>query len=440
MPSMARIVSLTILSALIVFLGLTFYQVLTPFLLPLFLAGVVAILCQPIFQYFCKRTKGRIRIAAGLTTASVVSAVFIPLLVGIFLGAVQLYTFASHNVFGSNWNEIGQNIQNQLDIEEWIDRFDRYLPEEFDAEQAREEIQKALKSVAEKTLGNAGQTVGVTVGATLGVLGAFASFLISLTMFLIALYYFLSDGPNLIKASEGLIPVHVNYQRELLGQFTRVVRSVVMATFLAAIAQGIATAIALKIVGFDHFFLFLMVCTVAAMIPLAGTWLVWGPCALWLAFNGHWVSAIGLAIWGGVVVGTLDNVIRTYILQNDTKLHPLLAFISVLGGLQVMGLWGVFIGPIVASCLHALIQIFNTELFELSKEKFGIDDDDNASDESDGEASGEKKQVAKENGTSKSDVEGQADTNQESERKPQDIQRDDSNSDNSENGNDSKSQ
>ncbi len=369
MPSMARIVSLTILTVLIVFLGLTFYQVIAPFLLPLFLAGVIAILCQPLFQYLVRRTKGRIRLAAGLTTGGVFAAVFIPLLVGVFIGGVQLYAFAHENFWGSDWNEVVQNVQDELNLDRWIEAAEPYLPPRFDAEWMRVEIQKALKAISAKTLGNA----GATVGATLGVLEAVFGFVISLAMFLIALYYFLADGPNLLKSSEGLIPVHVDYQRELLGQFTRVVRSVVIATFLAAIVQGLATAVALKVVGFDHFFLFLVVSTMGALIPLAGTWLVWAPCAAWLAWQGHWVSAIGLAAWGSVVVGTLDNVIRTYVLQNDTKLHPLLAFISVLGGLEVMGLWGVFIGPIVASCLHALIQIFNTELFELSREKFGAE-------------------------------------------------------------------
>ena len=62
------------------------------------------------------------------------------------------------------------------------------------------------------------------------------------------------------------------------------------------------------------------------------------------------------------MIGTLDNIVRAYVLQSDTKLHPLLAFVSVLGGLQVMGLWGVFIGPVVACCLHVLIEIFNQEV------------------------------------------------------------------------------
>jgi hypothetical protein len=81
-----------------------------------------------------------------------------------------------------------------------------------------------------------------------------------------------------------------------------------------------------------------------------------------LGIEGNWGAAIFVAAFCLIVVGFLDNVIRTWVLKSDTSLHPLLAFVSVLGGLQVMGLWGVFIGPIVACCLHSLIEIFNTEL------------------------------------------------------------------------------
>jgi predicted PurR-regulated permease PerM len=183
----------------------------------------------------------------------------------------------------------------------------------------------------------------------------------------LALYYFLADGPGLLAAAEALIPIEHAHQRQLAKRFVTTVRAVVFATFLAALGQGLATAIALKIVGFDHFLVLIIVSTFAALIPMAGTWLVWCPCAAWLAYQGHWVSASFLAIVGALVIGMLDNVIRTVVLQNDTKLHPLLAFVSVMGGLQVMGLWGVFIGPIVACCLHALIQIFNEELNEIGK-------------------------------------------------------------------------
>jgi predicted PurR-regulated permease PerM len=147
-----------------------------------------------------------------------------------------------------------------------------------------------------------------------------------------------------------------------------VTRAVVLATFLAAFAQGLATALALQVCGFGHFFVFLAVSTISALIPVAGTWIVWVPCAGWLALNGHWGYAIGLSIWGAGVIGVLDNVVRTYVLQSDAELHPLLAFVSVLGALQVMGLWGIFVGPIVASCFSALLQIFNQELRDYARD------------------------------------------------------------------------
>ena len=99
---------------------------------------------------------------------------------------------------------------------------------------------------------------------------------------------------------------------------------------------------------------------------------VWAPCVVWLAMHGEWTSAVLLAAWGIIVVSMLDNIVKMYVLQNGADLHPLLAFISVVGALQVMGLWGIFIGPIVASCLFALIQIFNEELKEMSRERLAL--------------------------------------------------------------------
>jgi predicted PurR-regulated permease PerM len=186
----------------------------------------------------------------------------------------------------------------------------------------------------------------------------------------IALYYFLADGPALVATAEKLIPISIEYQREIRKRFDTVVRAVITATFFSAIGQGLATALMLCFYyGFGNFVILFILATFASMVPLFGTWLVWGPCVIWLLLHGIWLPALVFLIIGVAVIGTMDNVIRTYVLQSDAQLHPLLAFVSVLGGVQVMGLWGVFIAPIVASILHALIVIFNTEISVLSKER-----------------------------------------------------------------------
>ncbi|MEX0718010.1 MAG: AI-2E family transporter [Planctomycetaceae bacterium] len=368
LSSMARIVSLAVLALLIVFLGITFYRVVAPFLLPLFLAGVLAILCQPLFRWFVRKTNGRVRWGAALTTLAVLVMVLVPLIVGTVIAAVQLTSLGRDFLESGKFNEAMQTIRAELQIDRLSDWAETIIGREL-SERELEQLQADIRRNARAGLEElAARTFGFA-GHALGFLGTIVAGIVGLVMFIIALYYFLADGPALIAGAERLIPVQAEYQRTLLDQFNKVVRAVVVATFAAALVQGVLTASALWIAGFHHFFLFLLLVSLAALVPLAGAWLVWGPCAAWLAYQNHWGAAIGLTLFGTVVVGTADNVVRTYVLHTDAKLHPLLAFISVLGGLHAMGLWGVFVGPIVASFLHALVQIFNTELNEFSMAK-----------------------------------------------------------------------
>jgi predicted PurR-regulated permease PerM len=407
MTSMPRLVSLAILTTLIVFLGITFYQIVVPFLLPLFLAAVTAVWCQPLFAYFQKKCRGRDGLAAAATITTVCLTLFIPMTIGVFSAARQLIQFVdSHkdemvkSMKGAvervrrSTSSDAENSQQQR--REWatvlLDNV-KPLPDSSASEAERAaalaerdealksieaELQEAsenagdwLKEFGKKTLSWAaaggGGLSNATVHAVASLVGAFVAF----GMFLIAFYYFLCDGSKLMSATEKLIPVQVDYQRQLIHEFNSVMQAVVSATMLSAIAQGAATALALYIVGFHQFFLLFVVATFASLIPIAGTWMVWGPFAVWLCLgdNPAYGSAIFLAVVGVAVIGTMDNVIKAYVLQNDTSLHPLLAFVSVFGGMQVMGLWGIFIGPVVACCLHALLKIFNTELNEFSKER-----------------------------------------------------------------------
>ncbi|MDA0833461.1 MAG: AI-2E family transporter [Planctomycetota bacterium] len=433
---MVRVVSLSVLLALIVFLGLMFFQVVAPFLLPLFLAGVTAVLCQPLFVYFLRRTKERVMVSAGVTTTVVLLAILVPLSVGTIMAAAQLYVLSQDAFTQTNWNRSLEWVKHELDFDAIYNRAEPYLlplvfpdltvpapnvdtnitpdlsdddppveawrpfdpipedtPEDvqlalekieeniarpivevevqkrLDAfkEQSRTNMQNALLSLSQRTLNFA----GATVNTTLDLLGTLITGLLGFIMFAIALFFFLADGPKMLTTMQELIPVHKEYQRELWTKFESVIRAVVLATFMSAICQGLLTALALYLSGFRHFFIIWLLATASSLIPLAGNWIVWGPCAVWLAYSGSWGTAVALALFGILVISTIDNVIKTYVLQSDAKLHPLLAFVSVLGGLKAMGLAGIFVAPVVASCLHALVKIFNAELKAFSKQKFG---------------------------------------------------------------------
>ena len=358
-----RLVSLAVLLALIVLLGGTFYQVIAPFLLPLFLAAVLAVICQPLQGYFLKRTGGRPAWAAALTTTTVAAMVVGPLVVGTFISAVQILDLADRSL-GGDWRH-GLDLLWSRVVVPGLERIAPFVPGGL----TDEKLVEWQLQFTDSMRGLASQLAGKTLLLASSTLERIVSLVIAGGMFITALYYFLADGPAILEAAEELLPLPIDYQRRLADKFANVVRAVVTATFLAALAQGLATALALQVCGFGHFGVLLVIASIASLIPLAGAWMVWGPFAAWLALQGHWGAALGLTLWGAVVVGMLDNGVKMYVLQNNADLHPLLAFISVIGALQVLGLWGIFIGPIVASCLFALIQIFNEELKAMAKER-----------------------------------------------------------------------
>ena len=360
---MNRFISLSVLLAMIVLLGSTMYQVVAPFILPLFLAAVLAIVCQPMFKYFLKKTGQRTGLAAAFTTASLVAILIIPLVVGTLICALQLYSLAQQHLDG-DWHTGLDIIWNRgiLPGIEWIKKV-------YPGGLSEEKLGSLKEQFADSLQELAGQIAGRTFTIASSTVGIFVSMTVAAGMFITSLYYFLADGPALLAAAEEMIPLPVDYQRRLCTKFEVVVRAVVMATFIAAFIQGFATSIALQLCGIGYFWIFLAIATFASLVPLVGAWIVWGPCVILLALQGHWTAAILLALWGAIVVSMLDNIVKMYVLQNGADLHPLLSFVSVVGALEVLGLWGIFIGPIVASCLFALIQIFNAELQELSKER-----------------------------------------------------------------------
>lgn len=351
---MQRWTTLIVLFVLTAFLGALFFTIVSPFLLPLFLSVVLAVVCLPVQRYFLWRTGNRPYVAAGLTTAALMAMVLLPLFVTTVLTASEFIVLAQNRLTGDLGGQGGFGDQ----VEAFLLRWQPWLGPNWTPDTWRDTVsdhlRAALDAVGQRTLNIA--------SSALGMLGSLAGLCVSATMFLIAFYYLLADGPGLGASAKELIPLPLDHQRELYDRFANVTRAVLLSTFLSAIAQGIATALACWMCGAGHFFVFSVIGTFTAMIPVAGTWMVWAPVAVWLAAGGFWTAAVLLTLFGIVVIGLLDNVVRTYILQSDARLHPLLAFISVFGGLQSMGLWGVVIGPIVAACFHGLVELFNAEL------------------------------------------------------------------------------
>jgi predicted PurR-regulated permease PerM len=100
--------------------------------------------------------------------------------------------------------------------------------------------------------------------------------------------------------------------------------------------------------------------TFLSMVPMLGAFIVWVPAAIYLALSGHYVKALMLAAWGTLVIGMIDNFLRPKLVGSRTRLHELLIFFSVLGGLNVFGVLGVVLGPVVMALTLSLIDVYRT--------------------------------------------------------------------------------
>jgi predicted PurR-regulated permease PerM len=229
------------------------------------------------------------------------------------------------------------------------------------SEQVRELIRNAVSSLQPKLISFGGDSAAFLVKLIVG-----------LTILILSLYFFLCDGPSMVQALMNLSPLDDRYEMELLSDFDRTARAIVLATILSAIVQGLTAGIGYYFAGMPSLVMLTALTTVFALIPFFGTGLVWAPVSLYLAiYEERFLAAGLLAAWGFLVVGTVDNLIKVLILHGQSQLHPLLALLSVLGGLQALGPIGIVVGPLVVTLLQTTLTIISHELKEIHADEDG---------------------------------------------------------------------
>ncbi|HEV3416341.1 MAG TPA: AI-2E family transporter, partial [Pirellulales bacterium] len=194
-----------------------------------------------------------------------------------------------------------------------------------------------------------------------------AGFLVNTFVTVFALYYFLADGKDLVAASTELVPLESKYQQQLIAQFVDMSRAVATATIVTALLQGVLDAIAYYFAGLEAVILLMILTVFASFVPIVGSAIVWGSCSIWLIVGDHAAAGIALAVFCFLVAIIADNVVKPLILHGQANLHPLLALLSVLGGVAAIGPLGIFVGPMAVSFLQTGLRMLNVELDNLRK-------------------------------------------------------------------------
>jgi predicted PurR-regulated permease PerM len=198
---------------------------------------------------------------------------------------------------------------------------------------------------------------GAIAGRTLGFVGGAVGFVVEIFFVIFTMYYFFRDGERMREALYSIMPLDDRRAHEIIDRTQEVISASVYGVLVIALIQGALGGIAFWVLGLPSPLLWGVVMVFLSMIPMAGAFVVWVPAALYLVATGHWGKAIVLAVWGTLVIGSVDNFLRPKLVGEKTRLHELLIFFSVLGGLQVFGVIGLVLGPVVVAITIALLDV-----------------------------------------------------------------------------------
>jgi len=207
------------------------------------------------------------------------------------------------------------------------------------------------------------QSVGGSIqfDSILGVFGAVTHVLIGVGLTLFLLYYFLRDREEFLTWLHRTVPLADDVQDRLYDEMDHILRAVLVGHVLVAVVQGVLAGLGLVATGIPNATFWTVVMVVLSLLPVVGSFLVWGPAVLYLLLNGEPVLAAGLFLWGAVVVGVSDDYLRPVVVDRYAQVNPSVIIIGVLGGIYVIGVMGIFFGPIIIGMLRATVDTFAEE-------------------------------------------------------------------------------
>jgi len=314
--------------------------VIAPMIRELLLAVVLASVLWPLQVWLTRYLRWR-GVAAGVICFGVIVVVLGPLAM---LGAVVVRD-------GSDGVQFLLDTVHSRALADLVD----WLPES-----ARHAVLEGIDGLP-RDLGEAVGQIGVGGKAVSASVLATGSFLVHSVLMLLALFFSLTHGAQLVTWLDDVSPLGRGQTRELLATMKRVSASIVISTITTSAVQAIAALIGFYIAGVPSPIFFASVTFIAAFIPAVGAAVVSLGAALVLYVTGHPYMAIFLAIWGVVVVGLVDNVVKPLLIKRGMEIHGGVVLFSLLGGLATFGAIGLLVGPLVVSMFLALLAMYHRD-------------------------------------------------------------------------------
>lgn len=331
------------LIALVIITLIACYFVFQPFLTEIVVAAILVTIFYKPYEKLVAFLKGRKNLAALLMCLFLVAIIILPTVKMITYAAeksVTAYTETSDYFTTHDFNDILQTpIAQRLNLN--------------DIDLSNNVVKNVLLDFLQKS------SNWMLSGATSALVST-TSFVVSLVMIILTMFFFFVDGQNMLRYLMYLSPLQDKYDREIFTKFKEVSYTTMVSTFVVAIAQGGVGAIGFAIVGFPAFLAGVLV-ALLSLLPYVGSTIFYVPIGIYYLLVGQTWQGIFVLAWGFFIIGTIDNVIRAWMLKDKAKINPIFVVFSVLGGIVLFGFWGVVLGPLVVSIAATVLHIYGLE-------------------------------------------------------------------------------
>jgi predicted PurR-regulated permease PerM len=326
-------------------LGFALFRILQPFIGAILWGLLLAFLLFPVNQRLRRALGGRRAVVALLLTLAVVLLLVAPAALLTLIFADQ----AAELVGGLHKAAVQHRIVAPSDLlripilDRAIHLIEGLVP--VTAEQIQSWIVEAAKGLLQAL-------VSVSGSFFVGALNAFVA--AALTLFF--LFFFLRDGEVIAEKLLLFVPLDAERKAHLVEHLAAVTRAVLLGALLTAIVQGTLVGIAFALVGLPSPVVFGVLASILSLVPLVGSSLVWVPAALVLALQGHYLSALFLAVWGGILVTFADNVVRPLVISGRVQISTLPVLLGLMGGVAAFGPIGLVLGPVLIALVLTLLR------------------------------------------------------------------------------------
>ena len=319
------------------------WKVLSPFFSVMAWATILAVVAYPMHRRILARILRWPSLAAALSTLLVLLAIIFPLMaVGVAVGNEMRVLLAR---VPDMVTEALQNPDSRYShyLQAALSALKEYVG--VDAAEIRSAVQQGASRLSSTLFQNTVSIVGTMLGS-----------LVTLAMVVFTIFFLFRDGDRAVSLLGDWLPLRRERGQRLIERTGELINASLYGVVATALVQGGLGGLMFWLLGLPSPLLWTVVMSLLAIIPLLGTFVVWVPAAIFLAAVGSYGKAAVLVAWGIFVVGSADNLLRPWLVGQRTRMHELLIFFSVLGGIDAFGILGVVFGPVISSIAIALLE------------------------------------------------------------------------------------